>query len=220
MAELAPDRPGRPMRLNLGCGGKAEPGYTNVDLVKQDGVDIVCDLDIAPWPFLDNSVELILARDVFEHVHNAITFMTECHRVLKPGARLQIRTPHVSSLDAFTDPTHRRFPTEYTFDYWVSGTRYYTEHNAAYGAVSFRKDRLIVTGGAMHVTLRKEAAMVKSSRVGQDDPAGQGRRSHSVTDRQARVKDLAAQTDAALADLDSQEAAAEVQRQADAARRQ
>lgn len=143
------------MKLNLGAGGSPVPDFVNVDRVLLPGIQVVHDLDVVPWPFPDCSAVHITAKDVFEHVGDPIGFMTECHRVLEPGRRLWIRTPHITSLDAFTDPTHRRFPTEYTFDYWVPGTVYHREHNAAYGGVSFEKQRMVIKNGAIEVTLVK-----------------------------------------------------------------
>ena len=147
------------MRLNLGAGGlvNPDPEVVNVDRVALPGIQVVHDLDVGPWPFESDSFSSIRAKDIFEHVGDAILFMTECHRVLVPHGALWIRTPHISSLDAFTDPTHRRFPTEFTFDYWVPGTVYHREHNAAYGGVSFRKHSLEIEGGAVVVHLVKIA---------------------------------------------------------------
>lgn len=143
------------MRVNLGSGGSPMKGWVNLDIAAIPGVDVVHDLDDAPWPFTDNSVTQIEAKDVFEHVTDAILFMKECHRILGNGNLLHIRTPHYLSIDAFTDPTHKRFPTQYTFDYWVPGTVYHTAHNAAYGGVSFKKVDLFIGGGAVDVTLAK-----------------------------------------------------------------
>jgi SAM-dependent methyltransferase len=39
-------------------------------------------------PFEDESFDLILSYDVFEHVQNLPDVLRECHRVLKPGGRL------------------------------------------------------------------------------------------------------------------------------------
>ena len=149
------------MRLNLGCGSRILPGHVNVDIAKIDGADVICDLDVKPWPWDDGTVESIEAKDVFEHVADPVTFMTECHRVLAPGGRLHIRTPNVfaNAADAFTDPTHRRFPTPHTFDYWLPGTALYEASNAAYGGVAFTGDRLVANdNGALDVTLRKPDA--------------------------------------------------------------
>lgn len=142
------------MRLNLGSGSRPLPGYVNVDRVKVPGVDQVHDLDVVPWPWDDEAASEIEARDIFEHVADAIAFMTECWRILQPFKLLHLRTPHVASMDAFTDPTHRRFPTQQTFDYWIPDTVLY-RNNAAYGGVAFERLSLAYDQGSMNVTLRK-----------------------------------------------------------------
>lgn len=145
------------MNLNLGAGGRILPGWVNVDRVAGPGIDLVHDLDQLPWPIEDGSVLDIQARDVFEHVNDPIGFMTECYRVLVPGGQLWIRTPCISlSLsDAFTDPTHRRFPTWHTFDYWVAGTPFHAAHNAAYGGVTYQLENRRNDAGSMVVILAK-----------------------------------------------------------------
>lgn len=127
-------------KLNVGSGTQALDGYVNCDIADVPGVDCVFDLDIAPWPFDDASVEEVVALDVFEHVSEPITFMCEAWRVLVPDGLLRIRVPHWKGENAYTDPTHKRFPTEFTFDYWVPGTVFYENHNPAYGGVAFLKD--------------------------------------------------------------------------------
>lgn len=143
--------------LNLGAGYRLLPDAVNVDRVQLPGIDEVWDLDVTPWPVPDQSCSRVTARDVFEHVSDAVAFMTECHRVLIDGCMLWIRTPNIalSTSDAFTDPTHKRFPTWETFDYWIPGTRYYEEHNAAYGGVAFQLEDKRPDDGSMVVVLRK-----------------------------------------------------------------
>lgn len=146
------------MRLNLGCGSRPMKDAVNVDRADIPGVDLVWDLDHewTSWPWNNDSVEAIHARDLFEHLDHPVKFMTECHRVLIPGCTLWIRTPNIqlSPVDAFTDPTHRRFPTWQTFDYWIEGTPYY-EHNAAYGGVTFKLEERHPDNGSMVVILSK-----------------------------------------------------------------
>jgi hypothetical protein len=75
-----------------------------------------------------------------------------------PGMTLWIRTPNImlSLADAFTDPTHKRFPTWNTFDYWIPGTVYYKEHNQAYGGgVAFKREESRPDDGSMVVVLSK-----------------------------------------------------------------
>ena len=143
------------MRLNLGCGSDRLDGFVNVDLVNLHGVDVVHDLDVLPWPFDDDSVEGIVAQDVFEHVADPVGFMTESHRVLEPGRDLAIRVPHFRHQDAFTDPTHRRYCTPNTWDYWIPGTPLFASHNAAYGGISFELVNRAVQTAAIFVFLRK-----------------------------------------------------------------
>ena len=143
------------MRLNLGSGSQPVAGFVNVDIVPLPEVDVVHDLDVLPWPWAGGSVGEIVAQDVFEHVADPIRFMTEAHRVLRVGGALTLKSPHWRHQDAFTDPTHRRFCTEHTWDYWVQGTALYERHNAAYGGVAYTMTGRQVTSGAIFVRLVK-----------------------------------------------------------------
>ena len=49
------------MKINLGCGSKILPGWTNLDKFSTYKPDIVHDLEVFPYPFKDNSVEEILS---------------------------------------------------------------------------------------------------------------------------------------------------------------
>lgn len=141
------------MKLNLGCGLKPKQGFVNVDMMPNKA-DIVHNLDKFPWPFDDESADLIVAEDVFEHVENPIGFMTETHRILQHDASLMMRTPHYRSEFAYTDPTHRRLPTEFTWDYWVPGTALFAQ-NPIYGGVKFRKVEIQLRDGHLFVHLKK-----------------------------------------------------------------
>lgn len=146
------------MRLNLGSGSAPREDMVNVDLVALPEVDVVHDLDVAPWPWPDGSVGEIVAQDVFEHVSNPIVFMTESHRVLETGGGLLIKSPHWKHQDAYTDPTHKRFCTEHTWDYWVKGTTLHDLHGAAYSNGEnrcFNLQRLTVVTGSIFIYLTK-----------------------------------------------------------------
>lgn len=142
------------LHLNLGCGNHIIKGFVNVDRVAAPFVDQVHDLD-TPWPWADQSADRIEAKDVFEHVADPLLFMTEAWRVLCPGGTLFIRTPHWQHRDAYTDPTHRRFPTEHTFDFWIVGTPLFKLHYPFYGAVAFHREAMEMDGGSMLIFLTK-----------------------------------------------------------------
>lgn len=116
------------LKLNLGCSDDHRAGYVNVDVAPP--ADLIADLRW-PWPWEDSSVDEIYAHDVFEHLFSAqfplvppkIWAMNEAHRVLRPGAILDLAVPAVALSEgrvnpgAFADPTHVSF--------WTMDDRYY-----------------------------------------------------------------------------------------------
>lgn len=95
--------------LDVGCGTAKTPGAVGLDISADTDADIVHDLDEFPYPIEDNSFEEILAQDVIEHVAEPIRVFEELHRIATPGAKVQLRTPHFSSVLAYSDPTHRHY---------------------------------------------------------------------------------------------------------------
>jgi SAM-dependent methyltransferase len=106
--------------LDLGCGPAKHPGAFGVDVRPGPGVDLVHDLDRAPWPMPADHYELVHCRDVVEHVADVDVFVRELHRVCAPGARIEIRTPHFSSWYAYNDPTHRHVFGYFFLDHYVN----------------------------------------------------------------------------------------------------
>jgi SAM-dependent methyltransferase len=107
-------------RLNVGCGPDARPGWVNLDVAPLPGVDVVHDLDRVPLPLEDGQFDLIDCQDVLEHV-DLVPVLRDLHRLLAPGGRLRLRSPHFSSQVVYIDPTHRRSFSIQTFDYFVAG---------------------------------------------------------------------------------------------------
>lgn len=146
------------MRLNLGAGSMPEEGWHNVDMMPLAGIDTVHDLNVVPWPWNDGVAEEVKAIDVFEHVDNPLEFMAEVWRVLQPGAEVYIHTSYHGEVGSFTDPTHKRFCTLNTFDYWVPGTYFNQRYGPAYArGKHFEKVQLWLDGdpGYLNVKLRK-----------------------------------------------------------------
>ena len=106
-----------PLKIDLGAGRVKRAGYLSVDRQRTPGVDLVCDAE-RRLPFLDNSVDEIFSRHLFEHVRNLIQLFEEVHRVCKPGALVTINVPYYTSVKAYKDPTHVNWFTEKTFEYF------------------------------------------------------------------------------------------------------
>jgi len=108
------------MKLHLGCGNEYKKGYVNCDLSKEVNPDKVVNLE-KKLPFKDNSVSEIIANHVLEHIQNFIPLMHEINRVCKKGTVIKIKTPFFSAWGQFNDPTHVRFFTPFTFNYFKKG---------------------------------------------------------------------------------------------------
>lgn len=117
-------------RLIVGSGKhfKRQKGDTLVDIKPFDGVDVVHDLNVIPWPFEDNSYDEIIALHVVEHLQSLVNFMDESWRILKKDGILHIETPLAGSGNVeleWADPTHIRCFTTYSFH------NYFTDHGVA-----------------------------------------------------------------------------------------
>jgi len=112
------------MKLHLGCGRDIKKGYVNLDRAELEGVDVVHDLDKFPYPFKDNEFDEIYCKHVLEHVDDLIRVMEELTRVSKPGARIKVIAPYFAGQGAYNDPTHKKFFTYKTFDYFSPGGYY------------------------------------------------------------------------------------------------
>lgn len=109
--------------VDLGCGPNKISGAIGVDLRSARGVDLLCDIE-HPLPFKTSSVDVIWLRHVIEHVRDLIGLMEEVYRIGRHGALVEIVVPYYTSRGAFRDPTHVRYITEDTFQYFEPPTDY------------------------------------------------------------------------------------------------
>lgn len=74
-----------------------EWGRNAVEQGRAAGLDIrEADLN-KPLPFASETQDCVIAFSVVEHLLMPCSFMQECHRVLKPGGRLVVLTPNIST---------------------------------------------------------------------------------------------------------------------------
>jgi SAM-dependent methyltransferase len=97
------------VKLDLGAGKNKKEGFLGVDILDFEGVDVVTNLGNDPWPWEDNSVDEVHCSHMLEHLvaKQRIHFANELHRVLKPGCKAAIITPHFASVRAYGDLTHQ-----------------------------------------------------------------------------------------------------------------
>ena len=108
--------------LELGCGFNKTPGAFGVDIIAGSQADLVHDLNVFPYPFADSSWDRLICRDVLEHVEDFVRTMEEIWRVGSKGAMVEVVAPFMSSVNYYSDPTHRRAFTSRSFDYFIEGT--------------------------------------------------------------------------------------------------
>lgn len=130
------------IKLDLGCGKNKKEGFLGIDCRKFPGVDGICDLFVAPWEFdvdfldkhfpvdgdstdyklPDSCVTEVHCSHFLEHLTGLqrVQFLNELHRVLIPGGKALIITPHWASNRAYGDFTHQWPPVSEMFYYYLS----------------------------------------------------------------------------------------------------
>jgi len=105
--------------LDVGCGNAKTPGAIGIDFNARTAADIVCDLNHYPWPLPDNAFDRMVCNHIVEHAADFVRFVEELYRVARAHAHVEIVTPHFSNRFAYTDPTHVRFLSLFSFDYFA-----------------------------------------------------------------------------------------------------
>jgi hypothetical protein len=153
------------MKLDIGCGHHKELGWFGMDIQPLQGVDLVHDLNVHPWPVESGSVEEAKAWHIVEHIPPVavtergtrrpfIEFMDEIWRVMRVGGRRDIETPNARSAGFWHDPTHCNPCTEVTFENFDPCVpRYETYRPRPWRIISRRWDE--GGGGQVNVVLEK-----------------------------------------------------------------
>ena len=116
--------------LDVGCGANKYEGAIGLDNNPKTAADVIHDLGDFPYPFGDDEFELIVSRHVIEHVPDVMAFITELHRITKPGGRIRLVTPHYTNPDWANDLTHRNHFNSYSFNTFLPGRQvfdFYTD---------------------------------------------------------------------------------------------
>ena len=80
--------------LNIGSGNKRiAPHIKNLDIFKGEYIDYVC--DAAKIPLENNSVDLIITQEAFEHIAKYNKALNECYRILKDEGKMYFQVPFI-----------------------------------------------------------------------------------------------------------------------------
>jgi len=82
------------MKLEIGGNGKRE-GFVQMNLKKEEWVDIVHDLAKIPYPFSTGEIEHLVALRCLEHIpyHEIVGVISEWARLIKQNGILQVIVP-------------------------------------------------------------------------------------------------------------------------------
>lgn len=127
-----PQQPWRPQRINLGSGKDYKQGWLNLDVLARAEPDLVLDLaaplalplaavspGAGPLLLTEDSIDLIHANNVLEHVSDLASLMGNCLRLLKTGGLFEIEVPYEHAPAAWQDPTHVRAMNEKSWIYYT-----------------------------------------------------------------------------------------------------
>jgi len=125
------------MKLHLGCGDKILKGFTNVDIRKKEGVDLVDDISSLSG-IKNESVELIYACHVLEHFgrYEYKKVLKRWYDVLETGGTLRLAVPDLKKV--FHLYVEKNTPLNTLMGFIYGGQTY--EHNYHY--VGFDYDTL------------------------------------------------------------------------------
>jgi len=113
--------------LHIGAGRKGRvlpdwmkvPPHTSLDIISLDQdvrlhPDITCQLGAEAIPLPTDSIDIIVANHVLEHIGKQgetdewFAAFEECYRILKPSGKLCFESPMWNSVWAWGDPSHTR----------------------------------------------------------------------------------------------------------------
>lgn len=92
--------------LDIGCGPHCLPNAVGIDQKKYPGVEVVHNMNVAPWPLDESRFNRLRCQHVIEHIRELEVLVQEIYRVSRAGAVVDFITPHYSSYASWGDPTH------------------------------------------------------------------------------------------------------------------
>ena len=103
-------------KLNFGCGIKnIQPGWDNVDILKDHRIDKSFNFDVFPYPLDENKYDYVFLNQVMEHLIHPDRVLNELYKCCKDNAIIEIEVPFVNSKSAYCNLQHKSFFNERSF---------------------------------------------------------------------------------------------------------
>jgi len=128
-----------PRILDVGCGRGKYPGAIGLDVSPATQADVLGDWTRG-YPFAESSFDEVRLIHVIEEVPDILAALAEVHRIVRPGGRVTIVTPHYTDHSSYCSPTHRWHLSSFSFWFYSDKPHEYDY----YGQARFRERRVTV----------------------------------------------------------------------------
>ena len=139
--------------LDLGCGKRKREGAVGIDISEDTEADVIHDLNVFPYPFVNSEFDYVYADNIIEHIDDVVKVLEELHRIAKNGATIKIIVPFFRSVYACIDPTHKHFFTVRSFDYFDPENDFNRLYK--YSRCHFKVDKVVFDEGMTHGLIGK-----------------------------------------------------------------
>ena len=128
--------------IELGSGGgfmkEVYPEITTSDILELEDNDLT--FNALDMPFEDNSISAFVMVDVFHHVPDSEKFLSEMQRCLKPGGKIVMSEPCVSTWAKFIFTRFHHEPFNVKGDWTIPGSGPMSDANGALPWIVFERD--------------------------------------------------------------------------------
>lgn len=94
-----------PLRIDLGCGSLARPGFLGIDARRTPATRIIADARAVA--VRTHVADEVYASCLLEHFDDPHQVLKEIHRILHPEGQAVLRLPNLATYSAHLDTTHR-----------------------------------------------------------------------------------------------------------------
>jgi len=128
--------------LDIGCGNNKTESAVGIDINPDTEADIIHNLNHFPYPFNDNEFDVVVCKQILEHLDDVGKVMDEIYRISRKSAKVIIEVPHFSCYYAFGDPEHKHFFSYFSTNFLTRKGKFTVIKNEITFHKSFRRYNL------------------------------------------------------------------------------